>query len=156
MLRKEKKRKEVTTTKRKEQRWRKKARERSRHRRTRGSTKWAQTQYLFQINPLLEVIRHWQAQALALAREPGKNGREKSWAQPCPMFGVRRGNPALSTGQIDSKAHPLAMGPTPPKKGTLPPGHWTLDPALRSKCENLEMLFKILSAATIFWWPAIC
>lgn len=48
----------------------------------------ARTQYLFQINPLLEVICHWQAQVLALAREPIRKGRESKLGTHMPQVGV--------------------------------------------------------------------
>lgn len=54
----------------------------------------AQTQYLFQINPLLEVICHWQAQVLALAREPTRKGREnKLGTHMSQVWSLKLGNP---------------------------------------------------------------
>ena len=54
----------------------------------------AQTQYLFQINPLLEVICHWQAQVLALAWEPIRKGRENKLGTPMSQVGgLKLGSP---------------------------------------------------------------
>lgn len=53
------------------------------HRKPRGSTRVGlRTQYLFQINPLLEVVRHWQAQVLALTWEPTRKGKENKLGTP--------------------------------------------------------------------------
>lgn len=89
----------------------------------------AQTQYLFQINPLLEVIRHWQAQVLALPWEPTRKGREnKLGTLMSPGWCLKLGNPTKSIEHLDLKrsTHSLAMGPTLPKKGTPPPAPRTV------------------------------
>lgn len=51
----------------------------------------AQIQYLFQVNPLLEVICYWQAQVLALSWEPEeREGGENKLSNPCRRYGVLR------------------------------------------------------------------
>lgn len=87
----------------------------------------AQTQYLFQIDPLLEVICHWQAQVLALAWEPMGKARENKLGTPTSQVqSLKLGGPtqSLETNR-PQKANPLATGPAPPEKRAPPPAPWT-------------------------------
>lgn len=117
----------MRTTKR--QKWEKKAKEERAEawENQRKYPRGVQTQYLFQINPLLEVICNWQAQVLALAWEPTRKGRENKLGTPMSqVWSLKLGNPAVYRTNRPQKANPSAVGPTPPKKGTPPPAPWTL------------------------------